>query len=33
MPVMANVLICTFLKSGAEDLRKKMSELQSSMGL
>lgn len=33
VPVMSNVLICTFLKSGAEDLRKKMMELQDSLGV
>lgn len=32
-PVMGNVLVCTFLKSGAEDLKKRMSDLQASMGL
>ena len=33
MPVMSNVLVCTFLKSGAEELRKKLLELQESLGL
>ena len=33
MCVMSNVFVCTFLKSGAEDLKKKMIELQASLGL
>lgn len=33
VPIMANVLVCTFLKSGAVELKERMSKLQSSLGL